>query len=60
MEPDELIDKIIAKISQAEISRDPYELVEARRMLVDDLRKAIDHSITAEIVKIKNKGEISP
>jgi hypothetical protein len=46
-DPNDLIDGIMRCINEAEILHDPSRLIEARRLLNNDLRQAIDRWIAA-------------
>jgi hypothetical protein len=50
--PDDLIDTLIRKISDAELSQNPYEFIDIRRILNNELRQTID--VYAEQVKAAN------
>ncbi len=49
MNPNDLIQTISAKIDQAEVNHDPYSLMEARRILNNELPQAIDQYVEAQV-----------
>jgi hypothetical protein len=58
-DPYELIDRAVRAINQAEESRDPYAFIEARRILNNDLRQAIQEH-TEQAVQDAFREEIWP
>ena len=57
MDPNDLIDRIVDAIDYAEVARDTQGLNQARRLLNNELRQAIDMYVQSEISKVLNKPD---
>ena len=53
--PNDLIDTIVDALDYAELARDAQGLIKARRLLNNDLRKAIDVYIQGEVIRATHK-----
>jgi hypothetical protein len=55
MDPNDLIDRIVDALDYAELANDAQGLIQARRLLNNELRQAIDQYVLGEISKAFNQ-----